>query len=1240
MTAFSFTDWSSKTADEQKAAPGVSIERSHVVNNPNRGVYWSPETAAVALSRHIETTLAGDDEVASRRMWNSLRMLHRSATESPRMTDRAMDPRQADAHAALGSYNGELNWEQLEQLMSAYDDVARLQVEAQTLGIDPVDASRRMLDRAASRAIGYDLDDGQIEAGLRPLVESEAGSRIISSLNQSVGQLQLLMKGESLDALDHIDQIGRDTDYSDELKEDHRRLNDILGSIPLVLNPQEIEPEQNFSVRMETQQEATMMETVIRWAGQNERMPEPQEVHKAFASWRDDGMSESPYAERDLGLGIILGNTDTAREHAAELIGALDQNAESANAPIVVLTIDADQRMRDALAASGREIVEMRPEADANGVHLAHDGPLPEKRIELINVTREQAADSIERSIAVNAFVGRSEAVGFIAGDRMSPTEAQAIHIAGTLRKLNLGMSADGDRMSFNQLRDLRREARELDAENDPQRYYTAGNARPYQGINAVAFESANRYDAANRANASDRDVIADAYGSIPKDSTILTVANKDNALNKWLMQNSDRPILYAEATRELSFAEIVGVGLEGERRVAREAKMELKIYDVPPEAREYEFVRQNSRGGEVEKGAEGMEGVRRVCTTEAIEWDDPRIRRAAILVAGNASVGAINGSSQAIKVAQEAVMNFAHTALILTDETDRRASTDYHSAHMIRLAGEMGKHATVIDGNGAEVPLNVARDKTRAIAQNFTEKQISDLHEKMSVGAGGYGRNAPIDVAAKDDLGQLALAALPGMDAASAIRFGHTDVTLREIREDKSEDMRKHLLQLGMPAKTRSIVHDIEPWTKAMNNAINNMKAAEEIGATLHVPTDVSHPIEQASGGDSYRRAVFTVGDYDFEKQPIAAFIGNSQRYREAGAPLTLSEAEKAGVGAERGTMVDPADSVDRAMIRRSIEEMAAKGYGIGVTLEEGVSRAVLEEAIKVPEAKVVVMAPGNMAAASPELRVAVRALMEQDRAAVVMPTNIAAHPAPEAKAGEVRKPDTYSEDRNAMQDMLARSAKLGIVVALGDRDQSLHVVRHLVDLDKPIAAMIPQDTNAVGSDLYSGNMRLLRGAGKANIESVGLAQGTSAQAYAEIVDKETTVTLENGVRRGNAGTFQSARLGRGDMLRSGHSYHTFGWDKAAHPISSQASLERFVEGAQRGEGALGKYQEPTDREIERARLARENRAQQTRDAGFADFIREEFGGHSSLHRDAIEREAGRSVEAMSAMAAAGAGR
>ena len=59
MTAYSYQDWNGLSQDEQSRNPGVSITRDSALNNPNRGVYWSGQSSATALSTHIQDVLTG-----------------------------------------------------------------------------------------------------------------------------------------------------------------------------------------------------------------------------------------------------------------------------------------------------------------------------------------------------------------------------------------------------------------------------------------------------------------------------------------------------------------------------------------------------------------------------------------------------------------------------------------------------------------------------------------------------------------------------------------------------------------------------------------------------------------------------------------------------------------------------------------------------------------------------------------------------------------------------------------------------------------------------------------------------------------------------------------------------------------------------------------------------------------------------------------------------------------------------
>lgn len=1193
MTSYSYQNWNMLDQDTQAASPGISIPRDHPVNNPDRGVYWSATTSASALATHIQDTLTGEDRLAASTMWNSLKSLYRQGSESPRMVDRAIQTRRQDANEALGSYHGDLDSNQLEQLTSVFDDVVQLQQVAETMGLDPVVASRRMLDRAASKAIGFELNAGSMDPEFRPLIDSEAGRAIEANLDQSVRQLQALVKDMDLDALDNVAVIGRDGSIDEETRDDHQRLNEILRSIPLILNPVGIEREENFSVRMESKEEATAVETIVHWAGKQGKLPDEREVHRAFASWRDNGLAPSPHTrEQDPAVGLILGNTSRSVENVGELLASLDKNPALAGMPIYVLTTEGGEELRTTLAASGRPIFDATVDADRDGVKILSEGEKgPSNRIELINLTREEGNDPVARSLAANAIVGRSSTIGYIPGVKMNALEAQAIHIAGTARKLSMGMSTDGKMIHNRDLDKLREEARILDAAADPRRYYTAGQSRPFEGVNAVAFDGARFYDKANQKHAPQRDLLAESYDRIPRHATVLTVDQPKNATYRWMEENvTDRRVLFAEATRNLSFARVATAGLDGEKVVSREAEIEFKIYDRPANKRDYALEGEGS-------------GVRRVCKTPEIDWNDPQVRGAIILVSGNANGRALNSDAQSLKVAQEAVMDRAHSALILND-----FGTDFHAAHMIRLAQEMGKKATVIDGAGSEVPLNMARERTMGDAKNFSEGQADLLNDRMRgsnyglyILPGGAAPQRNSDYSVGDDVGQLALASLPGMNAAKAEHFANFEITLSEMRTDKSEEMRKFLMDNGMPAETRKALYDNTAWLSAMDRAIANDSAARQMGATYRNPRDIEHPIDQATKGDS-SIAVYTKGEFDYAKTPVAAFIGNTTPYVEAGI---------------KGS-IDPADTVDRESIRRTIQELTKNGYGIGVTLEEGVSRAVLEEVTKIPEAKVVIVAPGNPMAASPELRRLANDLVGENRAGLIMPTHIAPTKGADAKEGEVRRPDNYVENRTGMRDILSQVSKIGIVVAATDRDQSMHIVRQMNELEKPIAAMVPQDVATAGSDIYSGNLKLLRGAGKTFIESISLAQAPSAQGYAELTDNtDGKMVLENGVRRGTAGTFQSARLSRNEMLRSGHQYHPMSWGSAARPLSSAESITRFVDDVEKDKAPiLGKYVEPTDRELEKRRLERQTVSQDVADH-FSEF--------SKMHRNAIMQEAGR---------------
>ena len=113
----------------------------------------------------------------------------------------------------------------------------------------------------------------------------------------------------------------------------------------------------------------------------------------------------------------------------------------------------------------------------------------------------------------------------------------------------------------------------------------------------------------------------------------------------KWLEENArDRNVLYAEATRKLSFAHDVAAGIDTEKVISREAETELKIYDRPRSARQGDQSQYE------------------------VDWNDPRVRGAIVLVKGNATESVINSAAQEKKIAQEAIVDFAHTGIVFDD--------------------------------------------------------------------------------------------------------------------------------------------------------------------------------------------------------------------------------------------------------------------------------------------------------------------------------------------------------------------------------------------------------------------------------------------------------------------------------------------------------------------------------------------------------------------------------------------
>ena len=311
---------------------------------------------------------------------------------------------------------------------------------------------------------------------------------------------------------------------------------------------------------------------------------------------------------------------------------------------------------------------------------------------------------------------------------------------------------------------------------------------------------------------------------------------------------------------------------------------------------------------------------------------------------------------------------------------------------------------------------------------------------------------------------------------------------------------------------------------------------------------------------------------------KPVMAFFGNSQRTYDG----------------PDGKAIDPADLVDRKQLSDAIRVATSKGYAIGTTFDEGIGTAVLEEAAKIPEAKVVIATAGNPMATSPEMRMTLRTLLENEQAQVVMPTALAGHTYENTDGVRGTR---YAELRSSMHENLAHFSDVGVVVQVSSKDQALHVADKMIAQDKPLAVMIPTDSEVASTDAYRGNLKMARGAGRTEIESISLATVPSAQGYAEIVDQDTEVKLVDGVMRGNAGTFQSARFARSDMARGGHHHKTMGWGSAARPIVGEDSMNRLADDHQRGDlKPLGQYVGPTARELETRSIERSQISEETK--------------------------------------------
>lgn len=1234
MTAFSYQEWNGLGQEKQKQNPGVSIPRSHELNNPNRGTYWSGQSSSTALSSHVRDVLTGPDRQGAERMFRLLKLEHRKAVESSRAVDRALKPRQIDADRALESSGFSLTDEQADQLQSAADDIYRIQDQAEVMGINPVDIANAMIDRASSAAVGFAPPRAdQMREEFREYLESPQGRESQGNLNQSVRQLYSQIRLGEIDALDRTDSISDLNLGEDRTMGDERDfINSIVKSIPLERNPNPIEPEKNFSVRMDTVEEAKAMEMMLRWAGEKEQLPAPEQVHEAFSSWKDNGLVSSPFEPRPINrVGLIVGTGNTAENTAESIIAGFDGQEESTQ--LIVLTSE-NRSLGDKSELNGRPIVEGVAKANENGVYIEGLQDAPDNAIVLMNLSREEATDSVKRSTAANAFVGSAYSVCHIAGKQMSPHEAQAIHLAGSMRKLTLAIDSSGKQVGNvqvgkeqvfekdengnlkrtpieymtdkdgnfrtdvngykmrksggqpipvldekgkavftpvyeNGLKLLRKQAQEVDQQADPNRYFAAGLARPRVGVTTVAFDGARNYDAAIRRYANGKDVIGDAYSRIPKHAAIITTDKKEMAAYRWLEQNvKDRNVLYAEAKRTLSFALDVDAGLDTEKVIAREAETEMKLYDRP----------RSERGQNPERFE--------------VDWNSPQVRGALILVRGNTLDGVINSAAQETKVAQEAIMDFAHTGVIFDD-----MQNDFHAAHLTRIGLEMGKPLTVLNKEGETVPLSEARDLTRKNAQSLTEITDHEMKDRFRGDMTGlnidprdinrmeHGRKN-VSYSLAEPVGQMALAAMPGMNPQKAAGLAKLPLTLEEIYTTQDPEVKKALYQNGMPSDTVKKLGDRKMWEKAVERALKNDNESYTLDSRF-AAAGASRMLPEGSAG-------FIHGpDHD---RPIMAFIGNSMKTYD-------------GVD---GKPIDPADLVDRKQLAASLKAAHDKGYAIATTLDEGVGTAVLEELKKIPDAKVVVAAPGNPRAAPGDLAKTLADVMENGNTQVVMPTAIAGTPY-ETQDGVAST--RFADLRSTMHNNIAHFSDVAVVVQASSSDQVMNVVDKMNAKDKPVAVMLPNDPELASTDAYRGNLRLARGAGKTSVESLSLATVPSAQGYAEVSDIDTEVKLIDGVMRGNAGTFQSARLSRSDMARGGNHYKTVGWGSAARTLFDEKSVERLAEDHKQGNlPALGAYKEPTAQELEKLSLKRTQV-----DEGFS----QEFKNQQKQYAAQIENDA-----------------
>lgn len=1302
MSSYSYTDWAQLSENDKKNLPGVSIPRDHKLNNPNRGVYWSPETSAQALSAHLEQMLTHPEDAIRQQTFNELRGVADDAFRSSRLVERAMNVRRDDANRASDGYAGFMDDTQLTLLADIQKDVSVIQKEARALGLDPIENSKRAMNIASGHAVGFDMASAEASFARTGLSIGP-----VETMKDSARQLNNSLSNRDLDAMDMVESIGRSRSFDEDSRDEHRRMADVMKSIPLALDYAQLATENNPSFRMETAAEASVMETLSRQVMKWETLPERETVHEAFSAWRDAGVAESPFS-KDIPqtVAVIVGAGPQAAENLADMLETIRGDQRMGDRDVTILAVEPDKDFYDTLKEHGRPTIEVVALASTNGVYVdarnQGEGKGEDPTIELMTLNREEAHDPIRRSLSANALVARAATVAYVQGANMTVAEAQALHIAGTARKLSLGIDRDGEKMDGQALARARATAISIDKQDDPQRYYTAGLARPADGIYGVAFEASRFADRGHAKHAPGQDIMGDAYDRVPKHATIWAVDQQENANVRWLQENAtERTILYAEAKRTLSFSTVAGMGLERQKVRTREAGTDITIYDRPRDQREYEVdpatgkERCLTRPLQLNSSRDALPEE-----NEQVMIDRRKMRGAIVLVTGSAhDKGTLNTSAQEVKVAQEAVADRAHTFVILSDAKHPALSKDMHMAHMTRLAYETNKKATFINGDGSEMPLDEARRHTTRLGPNQEDAINLKFDERMRKIDKDNRPKASSDYALDSDEGRLALAALPGMDARRAAAIASTEelatLTIKEVATNHDPEFHRQLHQVvlrgpdgqpelgsngkeipAMPAETLRVINDKGEWATALDRAEAITAETNKFGMTVYHPDEQMHPLKLVNGPDYQPKSVMiehtaNPDAFDFSQLKLAAFIGGSQSYNEPGELRRREDARREmedklkGVTADtlateegrktrddaissyreavRDTHAsrDPGEKVDREQLRAGMEQFTKNGFGIAVALEEGVSKVVLEEVMKIPDAKVVIVTPGSVEAAPVEMRSMVNQLVESGRGSVMMPEQISQSgvrvddPSPKKdeevfhydasnkkfvresdsapsvpRAGAVQdngeidwnasaktntitqaemdsaiEPVTvpvYVENRDAMRANLAGIASVAVVVASNERDPAMHVVRQMIEQDKPVAALVPTDVADIHSEAYSANRRLLRPDGKMMIQSERLAQGVSAQGFAEILEGDTEVTLQGGVMRGNSGTFVSSRFAKDDMLRSGNHAHTFEWENGARPISSARSIDTLAADIEQGQapvmGSPGVY---VDRKI-----------------------------------------------------------